>query len=139
MKNDYSRKYRKEHEKDIQIECPHCFHENSVQLSSEVKCKECKKPLTGKLYKSVVFSTALLIGTGVIGGAIIDDTVNINRASVKTEYKMMRTCLHEFSNRDNCFCAVESMSGFLDAEKARFYSRESLAGILKDRYESCTD
>jgi hypothetical protein len=31
------------------------------------------------------------------------------------------------------------MSGFIDAEKARFYGNKWLEDVLKDRYNSCKD
>jgi hypothetical protein len=60
---------------------------------------------------------------------------------------MMKTCIKEHRTyyvsyekaRDTCFCAVESMSGFLDAEKARFYGKAKLEKILKERYKECTN
>ena len=52
---------------------------------------------------------------------------------------MMRTCVNRFGNRDDCFCAVESMSGLIDAQKARLYGEKWLKDLLKDRYYDCRD
>jgi len=79
------------------------------------------------------------IGRRIVGGTLLDDTINVNRASVKTEYKMMRTCIYEFQDRDTCICAVESMSGFIDAEKALLYGHEWLKEVLKNKYDNCKD
>ena len=81
----------------------------------------------------------MVLGLSGIAGAIVDDITNINRASVKTEYKMMKTCIHEFYDRDTCFCAVESMSGLVDAQKARIYGDKWLKELLKDKYNDCKD
>lgn len=132
-KNNYS----------LEIECPHCFKENKINLSKEIKCKECEKPLIGEKYKKQIVTafTAILIGGSI--GMTADGYININRASVKTEYKMMKTCINYYGNnrrtRDNCACAVESMLGMIDAQKARFYSESKLYRILGERYQECTD
>ena len=126
-------------ENKIDLECSSCSTENTVNLSSDIKCKKCNKSLTGKLYKNIIISAGLLVGLGAIGGALVDDVININRASVKTEYKMMRTCVNRFQNSENCYCAVESMSGIIDAEKARLYGKGWLKDILAERYKACLD
>ena len=90
-------------------------------------------------YKRFLLPTVVVVGLSGIAGAIVDDTTNLNRASVKTEYKMMRTCVNRFNNRDTCFCAVESMSGLVDAQKARLYGVKRLEELLEDRYNDCKD
>ena len=143
MENEYSRDKHKEKDKKIELECPHCYEKNSVKLAQQSKCEKCQKSFSGHFYKSVVLSAGLLLGVGAVGGALIDDTINLNRASVKTEYKMMKTCIDEFkyrdgykTARDKCYDVVESMSGFLDAEKARFYGKEGLEKELAKRYNA---
>lgn len=126
---------------NLEIQCPHCEEQNDIALPEDIKCNECKKTLIGFKYENVILSSTATLVIGGILGTQLDDTININRASVKTEYKMMKTCINEFgyskSVRDNCYCAVESMSGFLDAQKARLYHRDTLKKLLEDRYNSC--
>lgn len=104
-----------ENKNTLDIECPHCFEENKVNLSKEIKCKHCEKPLIGVKYKKPLITafTAILMGSGL--GITADAYLNINRASVLTEYKMMKTCIDEVGYyreaRNNCACAVESMLG----------------------------
>jgi len=129
----------KENKHEISLLCPKCDNENTINLSSDIKCKKCEETLVGRSYKEFILPTIVVLGLSAIGGAMIDDSLNLNRASVKTEYKMMRTCINRFNDRDNCFCAVESMSGFIDAEKARFYSSSKLSNILKEKYYDCID
>jgi phage FluMu protein Com len=125
----------------LDIECPHCHEENQINLSKEIKCKKCEKPLIGEKYRKPIFSamTTILIGSGL--GLTADAYLNINRASVKTEYKMMKTCIDEFGNlssvRDQCACAVESMLGMIDAKRARSLELDQLTNILKSRYYEC--
>ncbi len=135
---------KKEENKNIlEIECPHCSEANTIKLSNEIKCKKCNKTLQGFKYKSIILSglTTLIIGSGI--GVTADAYLNINRASVKTEYKMMKTCISNHGNyksvRDNCACAVESMLGVIDAQKARLYSGEWLENILNEKYKDCRD
>ena len=144
--NDYFKKKSTKKNKDenieqnyISLECPECFEDNKVKLSSELKCKKCEKTLLGFNYKRFLLPTIVVVGLSGIAGAVIDDTANLNRASVKIEYKMMRTCVSRFYDRDTCFCAVESMSGLVDAQKARLYGDKWLKDLLKDRYEDCRD
>ena len=129
----------KENKHDIGLLCPTCDYENTVHLSSDIKCKECSETLIGHTYTRFILPVLAVMGLSAMGGAMIDDTLNLNRASVKTEYKMMRTCINRFGYRDNCVCAVESMSGFLDAEKARLYTESMLSNILKERYSDRVD
>lgn len=129
----------KENKHEINLLCPKCDNQNTINLSSDIKCKECEETLIGRSYKEFILPTIMVLGLSAIGGAMIDDSLNLNRASVKTEYKMMRTCINRFNDRDNCFCAVESMSGFIDAEKARFYGKQWLKDELKNRYYDCRD
>ncbi|QKF77520.1 hypothetical protein [Arcobacter defluvii] len=125
----------------LDIECPHCLEENKINLSKEIRCKKCEKPLIGEKYRKPILSamTTILIGSGL--GITADAYLNINRASVKTEYKMMKTCIGLFGSytfvRDRCACAVESMSGVIDAQRARILGIEKLEKILRNRYNEC--
>ena len=137
----------KANKNNLEIECPYCFEENSIKLSETIKCKKCSKSLINEKYKKPILSAfaTILIGSGL--GVTADGYLNINRASVKTEYKMMKSCINYHRDyygtysdvRDNCACAVESMVGILDAQKARFYSENKLYHILNERYKSCDD
>jgi transposase-like protein len=123
----------------INLECPECSEDNIVKLSSELKCKKCEKTLLGFNYKRFLLPTIAVVGLSGAAGAIIDDTVNLNRVSVKTEYKIMRTCINSFYDRETCFCAVESMSGLVDAQKAKLYGDKWLKDLLHERYNDCKD
>ncbi|WNL29615.1 hypothetical protein [Aliarcobacter cryaerophilus] len=123
---------------EIQLKCI-CENENTINLSSDIKCKKCNETLTGHIYKRFIFPTILTVGLSLTAGALLDDTLNLNRASVKTEYKMMKQCIDIYGNRDKCACAVESMSGFIDAQQARFYGPDGLRKILSERYKKCND
>ena len=123
---------------NIELECSSCTERNTVNLSSDIKCKKCEKSLLGHFYKSIIIPTALVFASGIVGGMLVDDTININRASVKVEFNMMATCLKYINNDvEGCSCAVESMSGFIDANRARNSSWRKKE--LESRYIDCTD
>lgn len=127
----------------IEVECPHCEYENKIKLSNDISCKECKKTLVGFKYKSFLVSTAAALTIGAGGGATGDTFLNLFRPPVKTEYKMMKQCIDKYgyskSVRNNCLCAVESMAGVVDAQKARYYGSSWLEDVLDDKYMSCKD
>jgi len=122
---------------NIDVLCPECEHKNKINLSSDIKCKECDKTLLGHTYKRFILPLIVTVGLSAVAGAMIDDTVNINRASVKTEFNMMATCINEFGNVNKCSCAVESMSGIFDAQQVRFRSSEWKRKELHKRYNDC--
>lgn len=138
-----------ENKNTLDIECPHCYKENTINLSKEIKCKHCEKPLIGEKYKKPLITafTAILLGSGI--GMTVDSYLNLNRASVENEFIMMKTCIDEYHNfkyesethykevRKDCSCAVESMLGIIDAEKARFYTESKIRNILYTRYKDC--
>lgn len=127
------------------IECPHCQADNTIKLHKTNKCKQCDKPLGGEKYTKQIISVMSAIIIGGVSGVIIDGYAHVYRASVKTEYKMMKTCIDEHSYygyydknvRDQCACAVEQLSGLLDAERARLYGDEKLSKMLDEAYSGC--
>ena len=32
----------------LEVDCPHCYEENKINLSSTIKCKHCDEPLIGE-------------------------------------------------------------------------------------------
>lgn len=135
-------------ETSLNIECPHCGHDNKVKLISSTQCKndKCQKPLIGQKYSKPIISIMSAIIIGGVSGVVIDGYTNVYRASVKTEYKMMKTCIDERSDngyyhdkdvRNQCACAVEQLSGFLDAERTRLYGNAKLSEMLDTAYRDC--
>jgi hypothetical protein len=126
---------------NIDLLCPTCDHKNKVYFSSDIKCKECNKTLIGYTYKIFIVPALVVIGLSAMSGVVIDDTLNLNRVSVKTEFNMMVECINRNSSDKNevndCVCAVESLSGFLDAEQLRFRDSSWKSRELQSRYNSC--
>jgi hypothetical protein len=133
-------------EYSFDIECPHCQKNNTIKLHKTNKCKHCDKPLGGEKYTKQIISVMSAIIIGGVSGVIIDGYAHVYRASVKTEYKMMKTCIDERSDgdtyhdkkiRDQCACAVEQLSGVLDAERVRIYGEYKLSMMLDEAYQNC--
>ena len=96
--------------------------------------------------KQKIVSTLSFLTIGAVGGHYIDDIVEkYNRFSVLTEYKMMKTCIDESSDktyypiktRDTCACAVESISTTFNPEEFKQYGADKQSIILHNKYESC--
>ncbi|NBK98822.1 MAG: hypothetical protein EOM50_12510 [Erysipelotrichia bacterium] len=125
----------------FEICCPKCKDMNTIQVQEEIKCKTCQTSFAGKKFGQVISNG--LIGFVLTGGIVLttDAYLHINRASVKTEYKMMKQCIDERKNtpqiRDTCACAVESMSGVIDAQMARLKGAAWLADEMDKRYRNC--
>jgi len=133
----------KENKHDIGLLCPTCDYENTVHLSSDIKCKECSETLIGHTYTRFILPVLAVMGLSAMGGAIVDDVIHINRVSVKTEFNMMVECINRNSSDRNevndCVCAVESLSGLLDAEQLRFRDSSWKSRELQSRYNGCKD
>lgn len=121
--------------------CPKCDEINTIKITEEIKCKKCETSFSGKKFGQIVSDG---LANFALAGAIVltaDAYLHINRASVSTEYKMVKTCTDRYGTtipvRNVCFCAVESMSGVIDAQMARFRDSEWLAEELDKRYRKC--
>ena len=100
----------------IKIECPHCAEENTINLSSEIKCKHCDESLIGEKYRKPLISafTAILLGIG--GGVALDEYLETDRYPISVEYKIMDNCISSYDKplakniygkkTDICLCAL---------------------------------
>ena len=121
--------------------CPKCKDINTIHTAEEIKCKSCETSFAGKKFGQIVSNG--IVSFVLTGGIVLttDAYLHINRVSVKTEYKMMKQCIDQRKNtpqvRDTCACAVESMSGVIDAQIARVKGSEWLEEELNTRYRNC--
>lgn len=121
--------------------CPKCKDVNTIPVSEEIKCKTCQTSFAGKKFGQIVSNG--LVSFVLTGGMVLtaDAYFHINRVSVNTEYKMMKQCIDERKNisqvRDTCACAVESMSGVIDAQMAKLRGASWLADEMDKRYKNC--
>lgn len=125
----------------FEICCPKCDLVNTINVPEEIKCEKCDTSFSGKKFGQIVSDG---LANFVLAGSLVltaDAYLNINRVSVKTEYKMMKQCIDERKNtekvRDTCICAVESMSGVIDAQMARLKGAGWLSDELDRRYQNC--
>lgn len=142
------------------LECHHCEEENTINLSQTVKCKNCKKPITGYnvKYKSngIVILGSLMAGLSAgaaledkelvssellyISGTAVATYAIIARTKLETEYKMMKKCIDKFGStdevRDNCFCVVRKLSSFMT--KALSKDKAWVEDELNKKYEKCS-
>lgn len=101
---------------NLEIECPHCFKENKINLSKEIKCKHCEKPLIGQKYRKPFMSamTALILGAG--GSYYINEQFESNRYPINFEYAIINSCVSyseqpllrkDYRNKEDiCICAL---------------------------------
>lgn len=137
---------KENNENKLEIICEKCNTENIILVSKDLKCKNCNNSLNNKRYKEFILSGTKILLVGAALGAVADSYINIQRPSVKTEYKMMKYCIDVNSNygrhtsivRDRCACAVESMAGIIDAQKARLMKENQIYNIVLDKYYSCS-
>lgn len=147
-------------DKKLILECHHCEEENTINLSSIVKCKSCQKPINGSVVKYKSNGT-VLIGTflsGLVAGAVVEDKELVSsevlyvsgtavatyavvaRAKLETEYKMMKKCIDKFGSntevRDNCFCVVKKMSSFIT--KVLSKDKDYIEKELEKKYKKCS-
>jgi len=85
----------------LEIVCPNCEEENTVKLSSEIKCKKCEKDLStwkyGKIAKKVMCSgTAIVIGS--ISAYHVGKHIHSeDRYPIATEYSIVNSCVSNYS------------------------------------------
>jgi hypothetical protein len=87
-----------EEEKNIiTVRCPECLEDTSINLSKNLKCKHCEKPLTNSRYikplikGTSIFTTAILIGIG--SGIGIDEFFEKDRYPISVEYSIIERSL----------------------------------------------
>ena len=108
----------------LEIDCPHCYEENKINLSSAIKCKHCSKPLIGEKYSKPIISAMTAIILGIGGGIFLDETFETDRYPIYTEYNIINSCLtndeeplkEEYykQKRDICICALRKTENELD-------------------------
>ena len=85
-------------ESKLKIICPNCDEENTIKLSSEIKCKKCEEDLTklkySKFKKPIIGAmTAIMIGTPAayqIGKHMHSE----DRYPVAVEYSIVYRCIY---------------------------------------------
>ena len=61
----------------LEIDCPYCYEENKINLSSTIKCKHCSEPLIGEKYSKPIISVMTAIILGIGSGIFLDEKFEI--------------------------------------------------------------
>ena len=102
----------------LEIKSPHCKEDNSINLSKEIRCKNCDKSLLIKKYaKRALIPSSIILVTGLCGGVYIDEKLETDRYPLKAEYNIVQSCISQDSRAlsrkdylekiDICICAHE--------------------------------
>lgn len=107
----------KNNDNSLEIECPHCFKENKINLSTEIKCKHCDKPLIGEKYRKPIISGMTAIIFGLSGGYYVNEWIDKERYPISVEYSIIEKCVSNYdkpikkkiygNKREVCICAME--------------------------------
>ncbi|MCG3692502.1 hypothetical protein [Aliarcobacter butzleri] len=109
---------------NLKIECPHCSKENKINLSTEIKCKHCEKPLIGQKYRKTFMSAITAIILGIGGGYYFNEKLDDNRYPLGLEYALIKSCVSpderplldkDFEKKENiCICALNKTQKEID-------------------------
>lgn len=118
----------------MQIECPHCSTENTIEFGENIKCYECEQSFAGYLYKKfkkpiVGATTALLIGG--FGSYKVGTFFEKNRYPINIEYELIDTCINGYNQllsrqskiqkANTCICTLDKTMrniSYKDIEKS---------------------
>lgn len=108
----------------LEVDCPHCYQENKINLQKAIKCKHCEKPLLGEKYTKPIVSvlTAMIFGLG--SGIAIDESFETDRYPISVEHSIIENCISSYNKplkksyyknkRNTCICALKKTEDILD-------------------------
>ena len=127
----------------LEIDCPHCLEENKINLSSEIKCKNCNESLIGEKYKKPIISVMTAIILGIGGGIYLDEKFETDRYPINIEYNIIHSCLSSYeeplneryykNKKRTCVCALGKTENEIDFEE---YENKFL-DIFEDKAKEC--
>ena len=130
----------------LEIDSPHCFEENKINLSSEIKCKYCNEPLIGEKYTKPIISVMTAIILGIGGGIYLDGKFEIDRYSINTEYNIIHNCLSSYDEplneryyrikKERCICALKKTENEIDFDEYDKNENKFL-DIFEDKIKEC--
>ena len=137
-------------ESKLKLICPNCEEENIVKLSTEIKCKECKKDLTKWQYSKV---TKKVLGAGtafILGVApayeIGKHVHSEDRYPVATEYSIVHNCISSYSTplkrvqiknkKAICICALSKTMKKIDYDDFK-EDQEKFIDIFEQKATQC--
>ena len=85
----------------LEIICPNCEEENTIKLSSSIKCKKCEEDLTkwkyGKIVKKVIGAGMAFVIGGTSAYQVGKHINSEERYPVATEYSIVNSCVSIYS------------------------------------------
>ena len=103
----------------LNINCPNCDKENTIKLSSEIKCKHCQEPLTKTKYekfKEPLIGTVTAMIIGAFGGHQIIEYFDADRYPMNVEHSILENCISSYNEplrtsqirhkKEVCVCAL---------------------------------
>uniref|UniRef100_UPI0040473A1A hypothetical protein n=1 Tax=Aliarcobacter sp. TaxID=2321116 RepID=UPI0040473A1A len=113
-----------ENDNNLKIECPHCSKENEINLSTEIKCKHCEKPLIGHKYRKPFMSAITAFVLGAWDTNQINEQFESNRYPINFEYAIINSCVSDSEQpllrknykykEDICICALNKTQEEID-------------------------
>jgi len=134
----------------LEIICPNCDEENTIKLSSEIKCKKCEENLTkwkySKFKKTVIGAmTAFVIGTPAayqIGKHMHSE----DRYPITTEYSIVNNCISQYKRplrrayiekkQAICVCALSNTMKSIDYDDY-IKDEEKFLDIFEQKATQC--
>jgi len=134
----------------LEIVCPNCEEENTVKLSSEIKCKKCEKDLStwkyGEIAKKVMCSgTAIAIGS--ISAYHIGKHIHSeDRYPIAVEYSIVKSCISNYpeplrriqirQKKEVCVCALSKTIEKIDYDDY-IKDEEKFLDIFEHKASEC--
>ncbi len=137
-------------ESKLKIICPNCDEENTIKLSSEIKCKKCEEDLTKSKYskfkKPIIGAmTAIMIGTPAayqIGKHMQSE----DRYPVAIEYSIVDSCIFQDKRplrrayikqkKAICVCALSNTMKTIDYDEYK-KDQEKFLDIFEQKTSQC--
>ena len=137
-------------ESKLKLICPNCEEENTVKLSTEIKCKKCKKDLTKWKYGKIK-NKALIVWTVFIYGAVPAYEIekymhHEDRYPTATEYSIVHNCISSYSaplkrvqiknKKTICVCALSKTMKKIDYDDFT-KDQEKFIDIFEQKAAQC--
>ncbi len=134
----------------LEITCPNCDEENTIKLSSEIKCKKCEEDLTklkySKFKKPIIGAmTDFMIGTPAayqIGKYMHSE----DRYPVAIEYLIVNSCISQYKRplrkayikqkKAICVCALSNTMKNIDYKEYK-KDQEKFMDIFEQKAAQC--
>ena len=134
----------------LEIICPSCEEENTIKLSSEVKCKKCEEDLSKWKYTKI---SKKIIGAGTAFVFGIAPAYQIgkhmhseDRYPVVTEYSIVNSCVSQYSKplrkvyinhkKAICICALSKTMKTIDYDDFK-KDQEKFLNIFEQKAAQC--